>query len=196
MALTNKFIEQVASFTRSASGVAEKAHVLGIEAVKAAYSNQDLDKAQYLMDNIPQYLRKPFSAWFRRCGLDVAAPDVGSARFSVLQVIDQKRQSKAFTWASANPVLDVAHEVKAEKKVKELKGTPDERAHKAMQSLLTRLKESDPEASAILNDAYATMTYSSCLFDADGRQTLLDGAELELIRNLLIQRELRVRIAA
>jgi len=196
MALTNKFIEQVASFSRTAEGQANKAHVLGIDAVHSAYSDKNLDKAQYLLDAIPQYMRKPFAAWFRRCGLDVANPDVGSARFVVLQVIDQKRQSKVFTWAKENPVLDTAHEVKAEKKPKELKGTPDERAHKAMQSVLSRLKESDPEACAVLNDAYATMTYSSCLFDADGRQTLLDGAELELIRNLLIQRELRVRIAA
>jgi hypothetical protein len=194
MALTNKFTEQVLSLSARGTELATKAHVLGVDAVKSAYSNNDLDKAQFLLDNVPQYMRKPFAAWFRRAGLDVAAPDVGSARFTVLQVIDKKRQSKVFAWIDTNPVFNTVHEVVAEKKPKELKGTPDERAQKAMSSLLSRLKESDPETAALINDVWATeRTMKSCLFHENGNYEPLDQAELEVVRGVL---KMRREIAA
>jgi hypothetical protein len=194
MALTKKFIEQVASFSRSAADNAAKAHTLGTDAVKSAYANQELDKAQFLMDNVPQYMRKPFAAWFKRAGLDVAPPDTGSARFVVLQVIDRKRQSKAFAWIEANPVFAVTHEVVQEKKAKELKGTADERAQKAMSSLITRLKEVDPDTAAIINDVWAKeyKAYSNMLFDGQGNQVYLNAEDTSDIMTMLIKREYKI----
>ncbi len=194
MALTNKFTEQVLSLSNRGIELATKAHALGADAVKSAYANKDLDKAQFLLDNVPQYMRKPFAAWFKRAGLDIAPPSVGSARFTVLQVIDHKRQSKVFAWVDANPVFSTTHEVKQEKKAKELKGTPDERAQKAMSSLLTRLKESDPDAASLINDVWATeRTMKSCLFHENGNYEPLDQAELEVVRGVL---KMRREIAA
>jgi hypothetical protein len=194
MALTKKFIEQVASFSRAASDNAAKAHLLGVDAVKTAYAGQELDKAQFLMDNVPQYMRKPFAAWFKRAGLDVAPPDAGSARFVVLQVIDRKRQSKVFAWVEANPVFAVTHEVVQEKKAKELKGTPDERAQKAMSSLITRLKEVDPDTAAIINNVWATeyKVYSNMLFDGQGNQVILNADDTSDIMTMLIKREYKL----
>jgi hypothetical protein len=198
MALTKKFIEQVASFSRAASDNAAKAHTLGIDAVKSAYANQELDKAQFLMDNVPQYMRKPFCAWFKRAGLDVAPPDAGSARFVVLQVIDRKRQSKAFAWVDANPVLTVTHEVVQEKKAKELKGTPDERAQKAMASLITRLKESDPDTAAIINDVWASeyMAPTNSIFDDKGNEIALSPYECQMALREIVAKRLTEKLAA
>lgn len=198
MALTKKFIEQVASFSRSAADNAAKAHTLGIDAVKSAYANQELDKAQFLMDNVPQYMRKPFAAWFKRAGLDVAPPDTGSARFVVLQVIDRKRQSKAFAWVDANPVFAVTHEVVQEKKAKELKGTPDERAQKAMSSMLGRLKESDPDAAAIINEVWATeyKAPANVIYDDKGNEIALSPYECQMALREIVAKRLTEKLAA
>lgn len=198
MALTKKFIEQVASFSRSAADNAAKAQTLGIDAVKTAYAGQELDKAQFLMDNVPQYMRKPFAAWFKRAGLDVAPPDAGSARFVVLQVIDRKRQSKVFAWVEANPVFEVTHEVVQEKKAKELKGTPDERAQKAMSSLITRLKESDPDTAAIINDVWATeyKAPTNSIFDDKGNEIALSPYECQMALREIVAKRLTEKLAA
>jgi hypothetical protein len=194
MALTNKFTEQVLALASRGVKLAESAHALGCDAVKSAYANNDLDKAQFLLDNVPQYMRRPFAAWFKRAGLDVAPPTIGSARFTVLQVIDKKRQAKAFTWVDSNPVLSTTHEVKQEKKTKELKGTADERAQKAMASLISRLKDSDPDASALINEVWTTeRVMKSCLFHENGNYERLDQAELEVVRCVL---QMRRNIAA
>jgi hypothetical protein len=198
MALTKKFIEQVASFSRSAADNAAKAQTLGIDAVKSAYANQELDKAQFLMDNVPQYMRKPFCAWFKRAGLDVAPPDAGSARFVVLQVIDRKRQSKVFAWIEANPVFAVTHEVVQEKKAKELKGTPDERAQKAMSSMLGRLKESDPDAAAIINEVWATeyKAPANVIYDDKGNEIALSPYECQMALREIVAKRLTEKLAA
>lgn len=198
MALTKKFIEQVASFSRAASDNAAKAHTLGVDAVKTAYAGQELDKAQFLMDNVPQYMRKPFAAWFKRAGLDVAPPDAGSARFVVLQVIDRKRQSKVFAWVEANPVFAVTHEVVQEKKAKELKGTPDERAQKAMASLITRLKESDPDTGAIINRFWSKEYKDpvNVIFDDKGNEIALSPYECQMAVREVIAKRLTEKLAA
>lgn len=194
MALTIKFTEQVLALASRGVQLADKAHTLGCDAVKSAYSNDDLEKAQFLLDNVPQYMRKPFAAWFKRAGLDIALPSVGSARFTVLQVIDKKRQSKVFPWVDANPVLTTTHEVKQEKKAKELKGTPDERAQKAMSSMLGRLKESDPETAALINKVWAEeRVLKSCLFHENGNVDMLTQEEVEVLRGVL---KMRREIAA
>jgi hypothetical protein len=198
MALTKKFIEQVMSFSRSATDNANKAHILGVDAVKSAYANQELDKAQFLLDNVPQYMRRPFSAWFKRAGLDIAPPETGAARFVVLQVIDRKRQSKVFAWIEVNPVFAVTHEVVQEKKVKELKGTPDERAQKAMTSLITRLKESDPDAAAIINNVWATeyKAPTNVIYDDKGNEIALSPYECQMALREIIAKRLTEKLAA
>ena len=196
MALTKKFTDQVIALSNRGVQVAESAHTLGKIAVKAAYSNADLEPAQYLMDNLPKYIQRAMFNWFKRAGLDTIAPTTGEKFYKVVQVIDQKRQQKTFEWVEANPVMVTEVKEVAAPKEKVLKGTALERSHKAMQSLITRLKETDPEASALINDIYATMSYTNVLFDAQGKQTQLESAEVELIDKMLKERGARVRLAA
>lgn len=196
MAITKKFQEQVIALSSRGVVVAVKAHELAIQAVKAAYSNADMEPAQFLIDNLPKYMQVATFTWFKRAGLDVHAPSVGSSKYSVLQVIDQKRQSKVFEWIALNPVMVTEVKEVAAPKEKVLKGTPEERAHKAMQSLISRLKESDPETSALINDVYATMSYTNVMFDGQSHKIEMDAAEVQWFTEKLTERRMTARLAA
>lgn len=190
MALTNKFIEQVSSLSARGVELSTKAHAVGQYAVKAAYANGDLDPSQYLMDNLPKYMQNAMFSWLKRAGLDIAKPEAGSARYTVIQVIDQKRQAKAFQFIESTPVLATEHIVTKDKTVKPLEGTVAERLQKAVHSMVSRLKERDPETAALLNDIYASenQSFKSCLFHEDGAYEILDQAELEVVRGVLNMR--------
>jgi alpha-galactosidase/6-phospho-beta-glucosidase family protein len=196
MALTKKFTDQVIALSNRGVAVAESAHTLGKVAVKAAYSNADLEPAQYLMDNLPKYIQQAMFNWFKRAGLDIIAPTTGEKLYKVMQVVDQKRQSKVFEWVEANPVMVIEVKEVAAPKDKVLKGTAEERAHKAMQSLITRLKESDPETSALINDVYATMNYTNVMFDGQSHKIEMDADEVKWFTEKLTERRLTARLAA
>lgn len=196
MALTKKFQDQVIALSKRGTQIAGITHDLAIQAVKAAYSNADMEPAQFLIDNLPKYMQVASFNWFKRAGLDIHAPSVGSSKYSVLQVIDQKRQSKIFEWIKANPVMVTEVKEVAAPKDKVLKGTPEERAHKAMQSLITRLKESDPETSALINDMYATMSYTNVMFDSQSQKIEMDAAEVKWFTEKLVERRMTARLAA
>lgn len=196
MAITQKFIDQVVSVSKSSTVLADKVHALAVESIKASYANGDNEKAQFLIDNVPKYVQKSVAQWFKRFGLDVIAPAAGQARYTVTGVLDQKRQAKVFEAIKDAPVMVVEHTVVKERKPKELKGTAEERAHKAMQSVLARMKETDPEACALLNDVYATMHYTNVLFDGSSNKIELDADEVQWFTEKLTERRLSYRLAA
>jgi hypothetical protein len=194
MAMSKAFVDGVMSLAAKGAALAEKLQALGGEAVKAAYANKDNEKAQFILDNIPQYMRKPFASWLKRAGIEVFDPSVGSARYKVQGVIDSKRQSKAFEFIEKNAVLVVEATIKQPKKEKPLEGTPADRAAKAVGSLISRIKEKDPETALLINDTWANNPVS-CLYLSNGQKITLDENELSLIVDLLTKRE-SIRLAA
>lgn len=196
MAISQKFMDQVVSLSKRGTELAAKVQDLAVESIKAAYANADNDKAQFLIDNVPKYMQKSIAQWFKRFGLDVLNPSAGQARYMVTGVIDQKRQAKVFESAPNTPVMVVEHTIAKERKPKELQGTAEDRAHKAMQSVISRMKETDPEACALLNDMYATMHYTSVLFDAQGHKIDLYDDEVKWAVEKLTERRLTARLAA
>jgi len=69
MAMSKSFVDGVLSLAKRGAELAEKLQSLGADAVKSAYSNKDTEKAQFLLDNIPQYMRRPLASWFKRAGV-------------------------------------------------------------------------------------------------------------------------------
>ena len=196
--LQKKFIEQVLALSNRGEKLAASVQSLSVEALKSAYSNTDNAKAQFLLDNIPQYMRVAVARWFRRMGVEVIAPAVGQKNYIVQGVRDSKYQAKAFERAPNVPVFDTEVVEKAEpkKKDKVLKGTPETRAVEYMAKLIERISKDDYAAAALINDKWATSHYKSVLFTAEGKEIYLDAEELELITNLLIKREMAIRQAA
>lgn len=196
--LQKKFIEQVLALSTRGEKLAASVQSLSIEALKSAYSNTDNTKAQFLMNNIPQYMRVAVARWFRRMGVEIIAPAVGQKDYIVQGVRDSKYQAKAFERAPNVPVFETEVHEKAEpkKKDKVLKGTPQTRAADAVSKLINRLQDSDYETAALINDRWTSNSHKSVLFNAEGQAIYLDAEELELITDLLIKREMAFRQAA
>lgn len=151
MSVNQKFAEQILSLTRKGAEQAEGIRALGFEAVKRAY-NGNLAYAQFMLDNLTEAQRKPLARWFKRAGLNIVDPAVGSARFVCAGIIDSKRQEKAFTFCQNTPVIETEHKIVQEKKVKPLEGTPFQRATATVASAIKRMRERDPEGAAALNE--------------------------------------------
>lgn len=196
--LQKKFIEQVLALSTRGEKLAASVQSLSIEALKSAYSNTDNTKAQFLMNNIPQYMRVAVARWFRRMGVEIIAPAVGQKDYIVQGVRDSKYQAKAFERAPNVPVFETEVHEKAEpkKKDKVLKGTPEERAVGYMAKLVGRLQDTDYAAAALINDKWASSHHKSVLFNAQGKEIYLDAEELKLITDLLLKREMAFRQAA
>ena len=196
MAMSKSFVERVRSISVKGEALAKVLQDVAQHAVKAAYTNADMDHANFILTSIPQYMRAQTASWFRRAGLVVNKPEVGHKDYFVSSVLDQKRQAKAFEFIAGNPVLALEATEKREPKKKELKGTPQTRAADAVSKLITRLQDSDYETAALINDRWTSNSHKSVLFNADGKATYLDAEELELITTLLIKREVALRQAA
>lgn len=152
--MSTKFIQtSVASINKNNAG--EMLRRMGEHCVKQAYAN-NLEDTQYALDNLAQWARLPFASWLRARGVDVQNPPTGSARFTVNGVKNPKRQSKAIEEAKTEAVLVTEHKVKTAPKVKELTGLAGERAQDAMVKLLAKLRKTDPDAAAYINDVWAT----------------------------------------
>lgn len=190
MAISKKFVEQVLALSTRGEKLAVAVQGLCLDAMRSAYSNSDNEKAQFLLDNVPQYMRAPIARWLRRMGIETIAPDTTHRNYIVQGVIDQKNQAKAFGRAEATPVFETEIREKKEPKKRELNGTPEIRATDYMAKMVGRLQESDYAAALIINDKWATAHYSRCMFTADGTKIELDNNELELIQNLLTQRRM------
>ena len=170
MAITKKFQELVTKVC--GSNVGELLRQIGETATKYAYSAQDAEPAQYALDTLPDAWRDPLATWLRARGLIVGRKAVGSSRYVVGETDDagilhvvktQKRQSRAMQEALTEPVLKVVEQtVRVEKKI-ELKGSASFRAGKAAESAVARLKKTDPDAAALLNDVLTRNTGTNLL---------------------------------
>lgn len=151
MSVNQKFAEQILSITKRGAEQAESIRALGFEAVKRAY-NGNMAYAQFMLDNLIQAQRKPLARWFKRAGLNIVDPSVGSARYLAAGIVDSKRQEKAFTFAQNTPVIEVTHQVAQEKTVKPLEGTAFQRAVAKVASAIKSMRERDPDGAAALNE--------------------------------------------
>jgi hypothetical protein len=183
-----KFATAVDSFAKRGENLASLLRGLVERAVRSAYSRDNLANAQYLLDNSPQFSKSSIARSFKRCGLEVVAPEIGSARYTVVCVVDAKRQAKVFANFSELVVLEVQEKVKQPPKARELKGEIAERATKALTSTITRLAKSDPEASALLNDRMTSGNQVNVLIDGKGTKYVLDAETVnDIVAQLLAQ---------
>jgi len=147
MALAKQFIQRVKALANRSFNDAENLRALGEQAVKAAYANQDLEYAQFMLDVLPVYLRRPVAAWFKRAGLEVSPPAVGDTLYKVVCVVDPKQQNKAFGFAMATPVVATEQAAAKAKKSKALVGEAHSRAMDALNKCAKRLDTVDAEAA-------------------------------------------------
>lgn len=177
MAVTKKFAELVAKVI--GSNVGELLRQIGAESVKQAYAGNG-EPAQYALDTLPDAWRDPLATWLRARGLIVQKKAVGSSRYLVGDesglVKSQKRQQKALE-ECVEPVLKVeAQTVRTTPKAPKLEGSVKARAEKAAGRMVAKLKATDPEAAAVLNDKLTTSNKLSA-FDATGERIELTAEE-------------------
>lgn len=195
MAMSKQFIERVQSIASKGAKLAEILQDVGQYAVKAAYSNADMEPANFVLSTIPKYMQAQTASWMRRAGLVINKPEVGQKDYSASGVLDQKRQAKAFEFIMGTPVLALESVERKEPKKRELKGTPQTRAADAVAKLIDRMQNTDYDAAALINDRWTSNSHKSVLFNAQGNAIYLDAEELELITDLLLKREMIARAA-
>lgn len=150
--MSTKFIQNVVnSINKNNAG--EMLRRMGEHCIKQAYAGNNEDM-QYALDNLVQWAREPFATWLRARGVIVEKPAIGSAQFKVDGVKNQKRQSKAIEESKTEPVLITEHKVRQPKKEKPLEGTAAHRGNDVMCKLITKLRKTDPDVSAYLNEIW------------------------------------------
>lgn len=151
--MSTKFIQNsVNSINKNNAG--EMLRRMGAHCVKQAYAGNNED-TQYALDNLVQWAREPFASWMRARGVIVEKPAIGSAQYKVSGVKNQKRQNKAIEESKTEPVLITEHKVRQPKVNKTLEGSAEHRANDVMSKLITKLRKTDPDASAYLNEIWA-----------------------------------------
>jgi hypothetical protein len=188
-----KFESAVLAFAKRGANFAEGAKSLTARAIRSAYSRDTLADAQFLLDNAPQFVRKSIASVYRRCGLEVANPDIGSSRYMVICVVDKSKQKKVFDKLEDLTVIEVEQKIVQPKKVKPLKGEVAERATKAVQATIARLQKTDPESAQLINELMVNAP-KTCLIGSDGQIVYLTDAEFDSLQNALIG--LRMPLAA
>lgn len=172
-----KFGSSVLAFAGKAESFAKSALGLVQRSVKMAYTKKEHNMAevQFLLDNAPKFAVSAIASAYKRCGLEISSPEVGSNRYMAICVVDNSKQKKVFDKLAELTVLQIEVPVKQERKPKELKGEVAERATKALQSTITRLQNTDPEASALLNDRMVSGNQVNVLIDGKGTKYVLDA---------------------
>jgi hypothetical protein len=186
-ALTKGFTEDVRKLCNDAQEAATRLHLVGITAVQKAYSADNSAYAEYALNAIPKYLKKPFAVWLKRAGLNVFEPAAGMKLYSVQGVVDKSRQAKVLEQIKSRLVIEIVAKDVKERKAVELKDTPEIRADKAITSLLARMSDKDPEAKAIINNRVTTAkpVTSRVLYDVDGTAVSLSVEEVSYLMGAL-----------
>lgn len=181
-----KFGASVLAFAGKAETFAKSAKALIERSVKMAYTKdkEPMAEVQFLLDNAPKFALSSIARAYKRCGLEISSPEVGSNRYMAICVIDNSKQAKVFKKLADLTVLEIEVPVKSEPKAKELKGEVAERATKALQSTITRLAKTDAEASALLNDRMVSGNQVNVLIDGKGVKYVLDA---ETVNDIVAQ---------
>jgi hypothetical protein len=185
-----KFGSSVLAFAGKAESFAKSALGLVQRSVKMAYTKKEHNMAevQFLLDNAPKFAVSAIASAYKRCGLEISSPEIGSNRYMAICVVDNSKQKKVFDKLAELTVLQIEVPVKQERKPKELKGEIAERATKALQSTITRLQNTDPEASALLNDRMTSGNQVNVLIDGKGTKYVLDAETVnDIVAQLLAQ---------
>lgn len=185
-----KFGQSVLAFAGKAETFAKSALGLVQRSVKMAYTKADNNMAevQFLLDNAPKFALGSIVSAYKRCGLEIASPEVGSNRYMAICVVDNSKQKKVFDKLAELTVLKIEVPVKSVREPKALKGEVAERATKALQSTITRLSNTDPEASALLNDRMTSGNQVNVLIDGKGVKYVLDAETVnDIVAQLLAQ---------
>lgn len=147
--------------SRSAALNAAYKKVIG-ETVRKAYSDKHGSMyVQAMVDHTPYDQRPVVVSALRSFGLSIDKLEGKGRRYDVPEVCikDRKKQQEMFNRIEAGNIPDIIGrepQAQAEPKKKELKGKAEERAQSALDRLLARLAETDPEARTILNDRLMT----------------------------------------
>lgn len=197
MELNKQWLSRVASIGKSMVEDEGRLRDVAGYAVKAMYSNGDSAYVTYLLNAcvLPAFTRASLARWFRKMGINVESPIPGTRDYFVGLVLDKKRQAKVFEDIKTVPVLDLEVKDRVKKEAKPLEGIAAERAAKAVQKLVTRLKTADVpdlDAAALINDAWAQngpgATPTNCVFTADGSKIELTADDLTLVVEFLNRR--------
>jgi hypothetical protein len=193
MSVNQKFAEQILSLTRKGIAQSEGLRALGFDAVKKAY-NSNMAYAQFMLDNLTQAQRKPLARWFKRAGLNIVDPSVGSARYMAAGIIDAKRQGKAFTFCETTQVLEIEHAVTQPKTEKPLEGTPFQRATAKVASAIKAMREKDPEGAAALNELAQVPAMG--LYLENGERIALSYDEMRAAQDAITRLRLDAQVSA
>lgn len=189
--LQKRFIQMLGAISKNAERTAELAHEVCQLAIKAIYANKDGEMVEAILNSpgMPEFVRKSAFAWFKKFGVNVDAPLPGTKLYRVDGVINAKRQADVFGKIASTPVL-VVEQVEARIKVdKPLEGTPESRAEKAVGKLVTRLKETDALAAALINDAFSRAAPQKLtVVGAEGSVVRIDAEEFDAILALIHKR--------
>lgn len=211
MAVTKKFIELIAKI--NSSNVAELLRQVGETAVKAAYSSNDAEPAQFALDNLPDVWRDPLAKWLKGRGLLVAPKTVGSSRYLVgvtddagifTAVKSRRRQEAAFAALTEPVIVTDRQSIKAAavKKIDETK-SPKYRAEKAAEKAVKALKKADPAAAAVLGAKLSQaaqptpdMVEVETALIVGGEVIVISPDEAQMLKDGLLAMRLRLATAA
>lgn len=166
-------------------------HVYAIIAVNKAYGSTDEGGhwVAALLNAMPQYARRTLRNYlFRVGGLNIPELAHGAKEYAIPAdcVLDRSKQALHMEKVRTTPVYAVEVKEGRKPRVKTLNGTVQERANKAIESAITRLKKDDPEAGAVLNEMF-TMARAMCLYTQDGTRVALTREQLEVVTSLIDQ---------
>lgn len=189
------FFDRVSAlFTRDAKN-ADICTDLARYAVKRAYQpDNGFVEVQFMLDSANKLWIAPLIRFFAGAGLLVEWK-AGKPAICNGMKYGRAHQAKAFEWIAAHVVTNVDDVIKKEKPVKELTGLAADRAKKGIESFITRLKKSDPDAAAIANEMLSApkeveveVASSLTLVGPNGETWDLDNSDYEVLRDTMIAR--------
>jgi hypothetical protein len=167
MALNKQESKIVSAIANTGIAAGEAIWLGVVKAVAKAYGGRDEGEfaREVFKAALPKF-KMAIAQRFKACGLNVTYDGPQGVNSMIGGALDYSKQDAAIKKAKATPVVELADAGVAPKKAKtpkELKGFAKDRAQKAIGALITRMKESDPDGAAYLNNAFATWDVKSHL---------------------------------
>ena len=190
-------LRMIASVSKHTDAQATTLAKLGERGIKAVFSRQNSDLLNATINGIPVNLRAPFATWLRQFSIVVDAIPASEAlvrnKYNVQRFPrDSKKQEQVFSKLKANdyaPMLPKEGKVYVapEKKVlDESAAEAEKRAVSEMTKVISRLKERDPSAGAMLNMLWShKMVQSEVFIDSTGAVITLSVDEVNAVTSFL-----------